>query len=398
VSVWERLVGQQPAVDALRAAAAAARALARGATQGPSTAAMTSSWLITGPAGSGRSVAALALAAALQCTDPAEPGCGHCHACHTVLRGSHPDVLVERPEGLSIGAERARALVVEAAVAPQTGSWRVLVIEDADRLMAGQERAANVLLKAVEEPAPRTVFLLCAPSQVDVPVTIRSRCRHLGLVVPSAKAVAQVLHSEGVDAAMASFAAHAAGGHVGRARRLATDEGARLRRAEVLRLPGRLSSPAACLAAARELHDACQEEAAALAAGRDVSERVALERSLGVDPTAKGAAARSAGAALKELERAQKSRGTRTVRDALDRALVDLAQWWRDVLVRQLGGGSTVHPDQADAQSRWVARSTAAQTLRRIDAIMSCRERLAANAAPLLALEAMCVELVLAGH
>jgi DNA polymerase-3 subunit delta' len=387
--VWNRVVGQPQAVAELRAAAEAARSGGAG---------MTPSWLITGPAGSGRSVAALAFAAALECTDPDVAGCGVCHACHTVLAGTHPDVQVVRPEGLSISIKEARAMVVEASMAPQSAPYRVLLVEDADRLIIGtNDRTANVLLKAVEEPAPRTVFLLCAPSTVDVPATIRSRCRLVGLVTPAVDTVADVLRAEGVDGAMAAFAAQACAGHIGRARRLARDEGARARRADVLAIPSRLSSPAACLAAAADLHAACKAEGESVSASRDADERAALERSLGIEPGAKGQAARAAGAAIRELEKAQKSRATRAVRDAIDRALVDLAAWWRDVLVQQLGAGSAtvVHGDQVAAQSRWVGRSTPEQTLRRIDAVLACRERIGANVAPLLALEAMCLELVM---
>jgi len=195
---------------------------------------------------------------------------------------------------------------------------------------------------------------------------------------------------------MASFAAQASQGHVGRARRLARDDGARRRRAEVLRLPTRLASPAACLAAAADLVEATAEEAAAVTAERDAAERADLERAAGIEPGARRLP-RGAGAAVRELERAQKSRGTRAQRDALDRALVDLAAWYRDVLALQLGTGAPlVHPDTAELAAKLARASAPEQTLRRIDALLACRQRLAANAAPLLAVEALTLELAAA--
>ena len=226
--VWADLVGQAPTVAILRTAVAAATDAA-GGTARPG---MTHAWLFTGPPGSGRSTAARAFAAALQCPDQ---GCGHCPACHTVLAGTHADVDIINTRLLSIGVKDARALVARAARHPAGGRWQVMIVEDADRLT---EQAGNALLKAIEEPTPRTIWLLCAPSIDDVLPTIRSRCRHLALRTPPTDAVAEVLvRRDGVDPAMAAFAARAAQGHIGRARRLATDEDARLRRHAVLRLP-----------------------------------------------------------------------------------------------------------------------------------------------------------------
>jgi DNA polymerase III subunit delta' len=156
--VWSQLVGQPAVLAELRAAVA-------------DPAAMTHAWLFTGPPGSGRSVAARAFAAALQCPDG---GDGTCHECRTVLAGTHADVHVIVPDGLSIGAQEARSLIRVAGRAPSGGRWQVIVVEDADRMT---ESAANAILKMIEEPPPRTVFMLCAPSlhPDDIPVTIRSR-------------------------------------------------------------------------------------------------------------------------------------------------------------------------------------------------------------------------------
>jgi len=218
MSVWDTVVGQADAVGVLRAA-----------SQNP--AAMTHAWLITGPPGSGRSVAARAFAAALQCE---AGGCGHCRACTTTMAGTHADVLVVATEKVTISIEEVRDLIGVAQRMPSQGRWRVIVLEDADRMV---ERTSNVLLKAIEEPPPRTVWLLCAPSPQDVIVTIRSRCRRVVLRVPPVADVARLLvERDGVDPALADAAARAAQSHIGLARRLARDPEARERRAKTLRL------------------------------------------------------------------------------------------------------------------------------------------------------------------
>src|SRR6266581_7855145 len=155
---------------------------------------MTHAWLFTGPPGSGRSVAARGFAAALLCK---RHGCGECPSCRQVTVGSHADLLLVRPDGLSYGVRQTRDLVLKAATAPVCGRWRVVLFEDADR---ATEQAANALLKAIEEPAPRTIWLLCAPSADDLPTTIRSRCRLVTLRTPPTAAVAEVLQREGIGA------------------------------------------------------------------------------------------------------------------------------------------------------------------------------------------------------
>jgi DNA polymerase-3 subunit delta' len=389
MSVFADLVGQEAVVAQLRAATAGAARLRAGEPE--QGGGMTHAWLFTGPPGSGRSIAAKAFAAALQCRTG--EGCGHCEECAQVLSGAHPDVALIVPEGLSIGVKDARRIILRSAHAPTRGRWQVTLIEDADRLT---DDASNALLKALEEPPPHSVLLLSAPSAEDLLPTIRSRCRLARLRTPPAEAVARVLvERDGVDPAMAAFAAQAAQGHIGRAKRLATDEEARRERRDVLSLPRSLQGVGSALTAAADLVDAAKAEAARLTTGRDAAERESLSTALGVGATGKGVTGgRGSAGALKELEKTQKSRGTRTQRDALDRALVDLAAFYRDVLQLQLGTGvALVHGDLRD-QAATIARATSAPaTRRRIDAVLACREALDANVAPLLAVEAMALSL-----
>lgn len=373
MTVWADLVGQDAAVEVLR------RAVEGGQH------AMTHAWLITGPPGSGRSNAARSFAAALQCE---RGGCGECTACRTALSGAHPDVTLVRTEQLSIGVDEVRELVRRAAMSPTLGRYQVLVVEDADRVT---ERGADALLKSIEEPAPRTVWLLCAPTPDDVVVTIRSRCRRLELATPSTRAVADLLvRRDGVPAELASYAARVAQGHIGRARMLARNEAARIRRAELLKLPSRLASLPDCLTAAANLVEASGEEAAASTADVDAREKAELSDALGFG--AKGARPRNAQAALRELEEQQKARAKRLQRDALDRVLTELTTYYRDVLLLQ----TTTSTDLINAELRpeleaMARRDQPEATLRRIDAILACREALEGNVAPLLAMESLMV-------
>lgn len=384
--VWSELVGQEPAVDTLK------RAVAGGGH------AMSHAWLLTGPPGSGRSNAARAFAAALECP---QGGCGHCNACRTALSGAHPDVTLVRTETLSIGVDEIRELVRWAAMSPSAGRHQVVVVEDADRIT---ERGADALLKAIEEPAPLTVWVLCAPTPDDVIITIRSRCRQLHLATPRDDAVAGLLVTrDGIDPQLAATAARAAQGHIGRARRLARDETARARRDRILALPSQLRSLGDCLKAAQELVTATAEEAAAATADQDAAERSTLETALGFGT--RGARPRQAAAAIKDLEDEQKLRGKRMQRDALDRVLTELTTFHRDVLAIQTGAVRAGEEEQLTGprlvnsailqQIQAVAASTTPEdTIRRIDAILEARSALETNVAPLLAMEALLTSLV----
>lgn len=289
-----------------------------------------------------------------------------------------------------------RDIVQVASRRPSTGRWQVVVVEDADRLTEG---AANALLKVVEEPPQRTVFLLCAPSvdPEDISVTLRSRCRHVGLVTPDADAIAQVLEvADGIEPRMARWAASVSAGHVGRARRLATDEGARENRTRALALAGAVLRPATTYSAAEDLGRTAEAEAKEISADRDERETEELRTALGAGGTGKGAAGALRGSAgvLKELERSQKSRRTRTERDIMDRALIDLAGLYRDALVRAFGSTATPnHPDMTERSADLAARVRPEALLDCIEAILDCREALGQNVKPKFALAALAARL-----
>jgi DNA polymerase-3 subunit delta' len=376
VSVWDQLAGQEAVVGQLQAAVAGG---------------MTHAWLFTGPPGSGRSVAARAFAAALLCENG---GCGVCPSCRQVRAGTHADLLLVRPEGLSYGVRQTRDLVLRAAGAPAGGRWLVVLFEDADRCT---EQAANALLKAIEEPAPRTVWLLCAPSAEDLVTTIRSRCRVVTLRVPPSEAVARVLmERDGIDHDRALAAARAAQGHVGRARRLVTDPSAAARRAAVLQVPVQATSLGPALGVAASLVKSAEDEAKSVTEQLDEPEREALRQAFGEGSTGKGVAKamRGVAGAMKDLEDRQKSRATRVKRDTLDGALLDLAAFYRDVLMVQYGADvELANADRIEDVRRLAAAAPPEATLRRIEAIMRCRERLTLNVAPLLAVEEMTISL-----
>jgi DNA polymerase III subunit delta' len=375
--VFDELAGQEAVVAQLRSAVAGA---------------MTHAWLFTGPPGSGRSVAARAFAAALLCPFG---GCGECASCRQVRAGTHADLLLVRPEGLSYGVKQTRELVLRAAGAPSGGRWRVMLFEDADRCT---EAAANALLKAIEEPAPRTVWLLCAPSAEDLVTTIRSRCRVMTLRVPPSAAVAQVLaERDGIDYDKALAAARAAQGHIGRARRLAVDPAAAARREAVLKVPVQSTSLGPALAAAATLVKTAEDEAKTVTEQLDEPEREALRQAFGEGSTGKGVAKalRGMAGAMKDLEDRQKSRATRVKRDTLDGALLELAAFYRDVLMVQVGADVELANSDHEADLRRLADgSTTSATLRRIQAVMRCRERVAVNVAPLLAVEELTISLI----
>jgi DNA polymerase-3 subunit delta' len=380
-SVFDDLVGQEHIIDILQGAVAASRT-------GEESQEMTHAWVFTGPPGSGRSSAAVAFAQALICPNN---GCGTCSDCNAAKTSGHPDVEIIRTEGLSIKVEEVRELLSRVAWAPSMGGWRVVVMEDADRLT---ESAANALLKAIEEPGTRTVWLLCAPTLHDVLPTIRSRCRHLQLRTPSLEAVTKVLiKRDNIAPGMADFAARVSQGHIGRAKYLATNESVRSNRKLIMQLPLHLGSLAAAFQAAQTLVDIATAEANTSSDERDEKEIEKLQEAYGKGATGRGMATGGA-KAVKELEKEQKSRSTRMVRDSIDGALLDIATFYRDVMMVQSGDiESMINTDMREEIESYAASHPHHSTILKIKALMDARTNLARNAAPLVTCEALMCQL-----
>ena len=380
-SVFDDLVGQEHIIDILKGAVAASRT-------GSDSQEMTHAWVFTGPPGSGRSSAAVAFAQALICP---KQGCGACNECQSAATGGHSDVEVIRTEGLSIKVEEIRELLTRVAWAPSMGGWRVVVMEDADRLT---ESAANALLKAIEEPGTRTVWLLCAPTLHDVLPTIRSRCRHLQLRTPSIEAVTQVLiRRDNISQTMADFAARVSQGHIGRAKYLATNELVRSNRRDIIQLPLRLGSLAEAFLAAQTLVDIATKEASASSELRDEKEIEKLQEAYGKGATGRGMAT-GAAKAVKELEKDQKTRATRMIRDSIDAALLDLTTFYRDVMMAQAGvTGSMINSDMRPEIENYASSFPAHKAVQKMSTILEARNHLAMNSAPLVTCEALMCEL-----
>jgi DNA polymerase-3 subunit delta' len=379
MSVFDSLIDQDHVVTVLTEAVRASK------EQDNATQEMTHAWLFTGPPGSGRSNTAVAFAAALLCESG---GCNNCLNCRTAIAGTHADIELIETEGLSIKIDEIRELITRASWSPSVGGYRVVVIEDADRLT---ESAANALLKAIEEPGLRTVWLLCAPSATDVLPTIRSRTRSIVLRTPSTNAVAKLLEGEDINATMANFAARASQGHIGRARHLALNEDARNRRTAILKLSLLITDVASAFSAAQVLVDAAKLEAEEESERRDDTELKNLKEAWGQQ----GSRLTQGGSkVVKELEKEQKSRSTRMVRDFLDRALLDIATLYRDVLLVQSNSNdSLINIDLVSEIQKVATATTPESTLKKLEAIMVARTNLSHNAAPLLTVEALMVQL-----
>jgi DNA polymerase-3 subunit delta' len=379
MSVFDSLIDQDHVVTVLTEAVRASK------EKDNATQEMTHAWLFTGPPGSGRSNTAVAFAAALLCESG---GCNNCLNCRTAIAGTHADIELIETEGLSIKIDEIRELITRASWSPSVGGYRVVVIEDADRLT---ESAANALLKAIEEPGLRTVWLLCAPSATDVLPTIRSRTRSIVLRTPSTNAVAKLLEGEDINATMANFAARASQGHIGRARHLALNEDARNRRTAILKLSLLITDVASAFKAAQVLVDAAKLEAEEESERRDDTELKNLKEAWGQQ----GSRLTQGGSkVVKELEKEQKSRSTRMVRDFLDRALLDIATLYRDVLLVQSNSNDSLINIDLVSEIQTVATATSPEsTLKKLEAIMVARTNLSHNAAPLLTVEALMVQL-----
>jgi DNA polymerase-3 subunit delta' len=382
VSVWSELTGQDAAIALFRAAAESA-----GAPSGPGSQQMTHSWLVTGPPGSGRSNLAFAFATALISGEPD----GDETTRIQVEARSHPDLHVLATEGVIIKRDDVREIVKRSHYSPSVGRHRVIIVEDADRMT---EQTSNFLLKELEEPPERTVWILCAPSEADLIPTIRSRVRSVRLQVPSITDVAALLERrDGVDPVLAERAAREAQSHIGMAHRLATNDEARHRRSETLELALTVRSAATAVATAARFLEIAGEDAKAITELRDAEERANALHSLGVAPgQAVPAALRPQ---LKALEDDQKRRATRSLRDGIDRILVDLSSLFRDILLVQLAADvALVNREMLSAIEAAVASASPARTLATLDAIQEARTRIEGNVAPALALEAMLVSAI----
>ncbi|CAN5292902.1 DNA polymerase III subunit delta' [soil metagenome] len=378
-SVWDDLTGQPEAIAVFEAAASAVSSLDGRSSDNS----MTHSWLITGPPGSGRSNLAYAFATALL-----SPGTPEVNAAaqRQVAARTHPDLGVLATERVIISIDEVRQLVTTSQFSPSVSRYRVMIIEDADRMT---ERTSNVLLKALEEPPPRTVWILCAPSEADLIPTIRSRVRSVRLRIPDVAEVAALIERrDGVDAATATRAAREAQSHIGMAHRLATNDDARARRERTLQVAlGIRSVSDAALGAARLL-ELAGDDAKAITIERDAEEREQALRSLGIEPG--GTIPPALRAQLKTLEEDQKRRATRSLRDGIDRIMVDLLSLYRDVLLLQLGVTSEpINLSILGELERAATQATPELTLATMDAIATARKRIESNVAPALALEAM---------
>ena len=373
--IWSELLGQPEAVSQLRQAVA-------NKENG-----LQHAWLLTGPPGSGRSNAAMAFAAALLCE---EAGCGDCKSCKMVSSGSHPDVSVLATEKVLISIDEIRELVSASHFGGSVSKYQIMIIEDADRMT---ERSSNVLLKALEEPPAGTIWLLCAPSEADMLPTIRSRVRRVALKQPSTQTVADLLVSrDGVEPKLALQVAAEAQGHIGMALRLATSSDARARRKETLVAALQIDSIPKALATAERWLELAKKDADALTLERDGQERANLLATLGIPEG--GTVPPALRADIKALEEAQKRRATRSLRDGIDRILVDLMSLYRDVLTIQLqASAELVNQDLKNSLDEVASSSNPAQTITKLEAMAEARVRIGANVRDLMVLESLAVSL-----
>lgn len=382
MSVWDSLVGQKPVIDML----------SRIAQGDPSQ--ITQSWLICGPPGSGRSNMARAFAAALESPDhgmSAEPT----RVTQQVLAGTHPDVTVLTTNKVTIGIDQVREIITTSEQMPSTAPWRIIIIEDVDRML---ERTTNVLLKEIEEPAEHCIWLLCAPSAQDVLPTIRSRTRIVNLAVPSTQAVAGFLTSTtNVEPKVAQRAARLAEGHIGIAKLYATDERVMSDRDELVVGVLNLARASDAVLLAGNLIDNAKAQAEAdanrITAGQEAEFRRinGLAPSDRIPPKLRGA--------FNQIAKKDdvKRLVTRRTRDVLDRALNSIASIYRDVAVLQNNAEDSVgliNLENRSSITELSVRLNRAGAVTRLDEVAHARKRLAGNGNPLLVFESLFCALI----
>ena len=382
MSVWDSLVGQQPVIDML----------SRIAQGDPGQ--ITQSWLICGPPGSGRSNMARAFAAALESPDHGmndEPT----RVTQQVLAGTHPDVTVLATNKVTIGIDQVREIITTSEQMPATAPWRIIVIEDVDRML---ERTTNVLLKEIEEPAEHCIWLLCAPSAQDVLPTIRSRTRIVNLAVPSASAVAEFLTSTtNVEPKIAQRAARLAEGHIGIAKLYATDKQVMTDRDELVVGVLNLARASDAVLLAGNLIDNAKAQAEVDASRTAADQEAEFRRINGLEPgeriPPKLRGAFNQIAKKDDLKRLT----TRRTRDVLDRALNSIASIYRDVAVLQNNAEDSVgliNLENRSAITELSVRLNRAGAVARLDEVAHARKRLAGNGNPLLVFESLFCALI----
>ncbi|WP_370610730.1 DNA polymerase III subunit delta' [Bifidobacterium longum] len=382
MSVWDSLVGQQPVIDML----------SRIAQGDPGQ--ITQSWLICGPPGSGRSNMARAFAAALESPDHGmndEPT----RVTQQVLAGAHPDVTVLTTNKVTIGIDQVREIITTSEQMPATAPWRIIIIEDVDRML---ERTTNVLLKEIEEPAEHCIWLLCAPSAQDVLPTIRSRTRIVNLAVPSASAVAEFLTSTtNVEPKIAQRAARLAEGHIGIAKLYATDKQVMTDRDELVVGVLNLARASDAVLLAGNLIDNAKAQAEVDASRTAADQEAEFRRINGLEPgeriPSKLRGAFNQIAKKDDLKRLT----TRRTRDVLDRALNSIASIYRDVAVLQNNAEDSVgliNLENRSAITELSVRLNRAGAVARLDEVAHTRKRLAGNGNPLLVFESLFCALI----
>jgi DNA polymerase-3 subunit delta' len=378
VKVWQELLGQPEAIEQLRRVVAVKNS------------GFQHSWLFTGPAGSGRSTLARAFAAALQCD---QDGCGECSSCRLIAADAHPDVRLLVTDKVIISIEEVRQLVQFAALGSSVGKYRIVIIEDADRM---SERTSNVLLKALEEPQERTVWILCAPSAADMLPTIRSRTRNVVLRLPSTEEVAQLLiQRDGVKEDLALASARQAQQHVGMARRLALSPDARARRMDTLRELVSIKNLSGAMATAERLLAIAKKDAESSSDEKNEQERAKLLNAYGLE---EGKIPPNLRSEFKQLEENQKRRNTRAMRDGIDRILTDMESLFRDILSLQLGAEAPLINEELWSEIEQRAQATSAEnSIKVLEAITLSRSRLESNVRDLVVLESLCTKLIVRG-